>query len=78
MELTFTGCIKKVEVGTYSCTYKIVRGGKVCHVTSAYFDNYNIFKKGTMVEVYHFSSPLSDSMPITTKLGRVREERYWK
>ena len=78
MELMVRGCIKEVELGTYSHTYKIVRRGKTYYVNEGNFDNYNIFKRGTMVEVYNCSSPFIDSMLIATKLGRVRKERYWK
>lgn len=78
MELVFRGCIKEVEVGTYSYTYKIIRRGKTCSVTSIYFDNCDILKRGTMVEVYNCSHHFYTSIPITTKLGRVREEGYWK
>lgn len=78
MELTFTGCIKDVEFGTYSHTYKIVRKGKCRYVNEDNFNSYDIFKRGTMVEVYHFSRPFSDCLLSVKKLGRVREERYWK
>ena len=77
VKLVFTGCIKKVELGTYSKTYRVTRNGETCEIDIGNFDDYNILGKGSLVRVYKEGSPF-DYVPRVIKLGRVREERYWK
>lgn len=78
MELLFRGCVTGAEIGTYGCSYIVVNRGLTCKIDSNYFDNFDIFKKGDMVEIYENKNVVFGSSYSIAKLGRVREERYWK